>query len=163
MDRSMLLAEVPFKNEGSLVVGSMHFESLNSEKTRISQMNEVYAMTKDGRRVVIAGDHNFGDGSVENKSVPEEFRDLWLASNGRCKDCETMPKTNQFPAWRPDRIFYRGPESLEDAKVERVGNFTIRGHEKEQLAEIEKDGVVRCPSDHFGLVARISLSAQVTK
>lgn len=81
MDRSMLLAEVPFKNEGSLVVGSMHFESLNSEKTRISQMNEVYAMTKDGRRVIIAGDHNFGDGSVENKSVPEEFRDLWLASN----------------------------------------------------------------------------------
>ena len=45
MQRSMLLAEVPTEDGGNLVVGSMHYESLNHPEERIKQMEEVYKAT----------------------------------------------------------------------------------------------------------------------
>ena len=71
MQRSMLFAEVPTEDGGNLVVGSMHYESLNHPEERIRQMEEVYKATEKVKRVVIAGDYNFSDETVENKHIPK--------------------------------------------------------------------------------------------
>ena len=41
--------------------------------------------------------------------------------------------------------------------MEIVGNFTVNPYEGDNFSAIENDNIVRCPSDHFGLIAKISL------
>ena len=67
MQRCMLLAELFVENGDNIMVGSMHYESLNHEKERIAQMNEVHETASKACRVIIAGDYNFSDNMPENK------------------------------------------------------------------------------------------------
>ena len=70
MQRSMLLAELFTEDGSNIVVGSMHYESLDHPAERIRQMKEVYAATEKANTVIIAGDYNFSDNMEENKHIP---------------------------------------------------------------------------------------------
>jgi hypothetical protein len=71
-----------------------------------------------------------------------------------------MPYNGRFPVWRPDHIIYRTNEQkLEDNKdeLEIIGDFTVYPYEHQTFDMISKDGQVRTPSDHFGLLSKITL------
>ncbi len=157
MGRSMTFAELVGEGQ-SLVVGCVHYESLDNPRARCSQIAAVQAATQDCERVVIAGDYNFSDGWPENKAIAKEFRDLWLETReGQLEQAETMPQTPVFPAWRPDHVLCKLPGDLSGASIDRLGDFTIPPYEHEGVALISKDGQVRTPSDHFGLYALLPL------
>ena len=68
-----------------------------------------------------------------------------------------MLKSPEYDRWRPDHVLCKLPVSLEGASIEKIGEFTIPPFEKEGVKKIEEDGIVRSPSDHFGLYAVIPL------
>ena len=68
-----------------------------------------------------------------------------------------MPKTPKYSSWRPDHVLCKLPVSLKSASIEKIGEFTIPPYEKEEVKKISEDGIVRSPSDHFGLYAVIPL------
>ena len=43
------------------------------------------------------------------------------------------------------------------AKIGKVGEFTIKPYEGDKVEDVEKDGVVRTPSDHMGLLVNFRL------
>jgi len=73
-----------------------------------------------------------------------------------------MPKTAKFPSVRFDHIVHKRKKELglaSDKKdeISIIGNFTIYPFEQEKYQLVEKDNLVRTPSDHFGLLSKIYL------
>ena len=75
----------------------------------------------------------------------------------------SMPKTKRFPAWRPDKVvtleYDQGKKHWHCVKAEIIGKrptsyFAELGQD---IMEIEKDKIVRTPSDHMGIVADFEL------
>ena len=77
------------------------------------------------------------------------------------KDDFSQQKTScKYPAWRPDKVVTQtDPESKKpywksiSAEIigkEAIPSFAEKG---EDASMVEKDGVVRTPSDHMGIVA----------
>lgn len=66
----------------------------------------------------------------------------------------TMPQTDRYSAWRPDRILIKS-KNWKAVAIERIGDFTIPPYEQQQVEEIVNDGHVRTPSDHMGLTCLI--------
>lgn len=65
-----------------------------------------------------------------------------------------MPKTIHFPAWRPDRLLARC-KHFEPLLFDIIGRFPCPSYEGEDIMTIKKDGMVRTPSDHYGLLGTI--------
>lgn len=99
------------------------------------------------------GDFNFDSRSgKEEKAIPEKWKDIYL---GRHESVGlTMPDTNKFAGWRPDRMLIKS-ENYRPEEIEIIGNFTVPPFESDKLEDIKNDGVVRTPSDHFGLAALV--------
>lgn len=156
----MLFAELADAEGRNLVVGSMHYESLTGhEMHRQEQIQAVQQMCHKCDRVIIAGDYNFSNYGQENKVIDPVYCDLWLKIHNDHEKGYTMPKSNKFAAWRPDHVLVKVPKSVElgKAQIEKIGEFTVPPFEGQRVSDLEKDGVVRSPSDHFGLLAWIPL------
>ena len=69
MTRSMLFAELVGSKGENIIVGSMHYESMNHTEERISQIKQVQNITSHCDRVIIAGDYNFSDNYPENNEI----------------------------------------------------------------------------------------------
>jgi hypothetical protein len=117
---------------------------------------------------IIAGDFNFTDGWAEDKAI-SSYIDVWKTgkkhfskwSNEEMRELGyTMPPTTQFPPWRPDHIIYKcknQQNNLGENEIGIIGDFTIPPFEEDHFTKIASDGLVRTPSDHFGLISKISL------
>lgn len=117
---------------------------------------------------IIAGDFNFSDGWQQDKSIVEYY-DLWKVGKRHLSKWATqqmrltgftMPKTTQFPSCRPDHIIIKSKNKMQNAdknEIEIIGDFTVTPYSDQVFRLIEKDGIVRTPSDHFGLISRIYL------
>jgi hypothetical protein len=70
-----------------------------------------------------------------------------------------MPPTKQFPPWRPDHIIFKANSNNLKAEHEIavIGDFTVPPFEQDHFSQVAQDGVVRTPSDHFGLISKIVL------
>ena len=69
MQRSMTFAELVGSKGENIIVGNMHYESLNNTEERISQIQQVQKITSHCKRVIIVGDYNFSDKYSENKEI----------------------------------------------------------------------------------------------
>jgi len=49
------------------------------------------------------------------------------------------------------------PKTAKKDEISIIGNFTIYPFEQEKYQLVEKDNLVRTPSDHFGLLSKIYL------
>lgn len=99
------------------------------------------------------GDFNFDSRlGKEEKAIPKEWEDIYLTAHKNVG--LTMPNTNKFTGWRPDRMLFKS-KNYSPEQIEIFGNFTIPPFEADKLEDIQNDGVVRTPSDHFGLTALI--------
>ncbi len=69
-----------------------------------------------------------------------------------------MPQTTRFAPWRPDHILCKLPGHVDYklAQIYKIGEFSIPPFENDNHLKIGLDNVVRSPSDHFGLVCRVS-------
>lgn len=68
-----------------------------------------------------------------------------------------MPPTTRFPPWRPDHIVYRSnyTKLIGQHEIGIIGDFTLPPYEEEHYSKLAQDGIVRTPSDHFGLISKI--------
>lgn len=73
----------------------------------------------------------------------------------------TMMPSLRFPPWRPDNIIMRGNKGYvwekEEHEIAIVGGFSIPPYEANSIYDIAKDGMVRTPSYHMGLLANICI------
>ncbi len=138
---------------------------MNNEAERINQLKVIGEINKEMDICVIAGDFNFSDGCPENQTIAG-YTDIWkegkrhfsqFASKEMKESGFTMPSTGRFPAWRPDHVIYRSALEKGEDEIEIIGDFTVPPYEKDTFDMIAKDGQVRTPSDHFGLMAKIQL------
>jgi tyrosyl-DNA phosphodiesterase 2 len=155
MGRRLLVAEVD-TGAGSVVVGTVHLESLKHNRdVRSEQLQVVFPLLKAASAdVVLTGDFNFcSSWAAENASLDPEFVDLWPALRGRApgytedtdvnvmlRNVKAKDKSVRFDrvllrsvggAWRPRSIHLLGTAPIAAASPDVF------------------------PSDHFGLAAAI--------
>ncbi|ETO31775.1 hypothetical protein RFI_05343 [Reticulomyxa filosa] len=123
-------------NSEKFLIGTVHLESLsNNFRVRKEQWNQLFACfhkkidLKNPCHFLIMGDFNqcatepelarsqaIRNGNNENNikieelELDKEWSDCWLVRNKnelQERPGYTMPPTDEFPAWRPDRILYR--------------------------------------------------------
>ena len=72
-----------------------------------------------------------------------------------------MLKTPQYAPWRPDKILYKA-QNIGVVDTQIVGNFTIPFYVQkgETMQMIEKDGLVRTPSDHMCIITDFAMTQQ---
>lgn len=71
-----------------------------------------------------------------------------------------MLETNNFAAWRPDHIMIhrnKGNQLKGEHEIAVIGDFSLEPQHNSSIYDVKEDGIVRTPSDHFGLFAKISL------
>jgi endonuclease/exonuclease/phosphatase family metal-dependent hydrolase len=143
MGRRLLTADFP----RGLRVGVCHLESLANVGLRSEQMRTAFAALRPAPRSILLGDFNFADGAPEALSIDPDFVDAWPAAHpaspGYTRDTRANPMGRfgrEDKQERLDRVLLRGPKlkSIEMLGTEPIG-----------------EGLY--PSDHFGLLARISL------
>jgi endonuclease/exonuclease/phosphatase family metal-dependent hydrolase len=157
MDRSLLIAEPINGIEGrKVLIATSHLESMDSAKIRKEQMKDAYhLLEKTGvEDVIICGDFNFDNSSKQEAEVYENVGYEDVMSRYVDSEAFTMFKTTQFPPWRPDKILHKGAQ-LKPVNGFICGKFaTPTFKEKgEAAALVEKDDLVRTPSDHLSVVA----------
>lgn len=116
----------------------------------------------------MVGDFNFNSTWIEEEKVllDNGFRDVM--HDHVDKEEWTMPKTQMWPAWRPDKVVTQATPSKEEfdkpywksTGAEIVGkeatpSFAAAGEDPSMILQ---DGVVRTPSDHMGIVADFEYS-----
>jgi len=158
MGRNLLLTEINHSfdniNYSNIIIATSHFESLNNAKLRKQQLETSFEILNNSETAFLMGDFNF-DSSWKNEEVniDKNFNDCWFnfrdKNNLNDEDRYTMPKSNHFPAWRPDRILYKNDKFLELEYFEIIGN--------NQIEQDEYNNVVKTPSDHYGLFAMFKL------
>ena len=155
MNRTLLIAETYF-NKQKFLISTVHLESLNhSTQRRKEQLKFSFDILKESENSILMGDFNFDPKSSEEKNIDLNYKDLW-----RNLDLNfTMPKNSFFNSWRPDRIILKS-NYWEGNKCFCVGRFCIERYFGNNFLEIEKDGVVRTPSDHFGIIGNIFLNEE---
>ena len=72
----------------------------------------------------------------------------------------TMHKSKRYPAWRPDKVVMQDDSRSEKywkcTKAKIVGNQATAEFAGEDPAQVASDGIIRTPSDHFGIVATLT-------
>ena len=66
----------------------------------------------------------------------------------------TMPKNSFFNSWRPDRIILKS-QFWDISQCFCVGRFCVDKFFGQDFLEIERDNLVRTPSDHFGIIGSV--------
>ena len=129
---------------------------------------------KNEPNCIVLGDYNFDNGSEYKANIIDHgFEDViksQFQQDEQINSCEefsySMPKTNKFNMWRPDKICM--PTLSDERKLsmeyylkaqdcQKIGAFSCPPYEKDDMHEIIKDGIVRAPSDHMGLIVDICL------
>jgi len=157
MGRSLATAHFKLNGEPA-VISTVHLESLDNERLRKGQLDAIFPYISISPFALLCGDFNFHHTwTTEQANLQSDYVDAW----GSLHDISaepgfTMPATRSFPAWRPDRIIIKSSSW-------RVSNVEIIG--KEPLAKYRHfadptplaDSIVKTPSDHYGVVATLSL------
>ena len=128
-------------------------------------MKDVFgAILKDQPNSVVLGDYNQDSQSQYTKNISDfGFEDIILNfEQSQGYEVEefgfSMPKTPKFPAWRPDKICMpKIAGHLKPVDVQKIGAFCVKPYQNDDLHAIEKDGVVRAPSDHMGLIVDLKI------
>jgi uncharacterized membrane protein YfcA/endonuclease/exonuclease/phosphatase family metal-dependent hydrolase len=163
--RGVLLAGIKLSGR-SICIAVVHLESpLARGPQRRKQLQEVFAHLRAAKSddAILLGDFNFGQGSPEEATIPESFKDLWLATHQRPTSKKTpalvpagftwnieknpMARTGSFPgefSRRLDRILLRS-DYWHSRSSRIIGDQPINAKNPQLF-----------PSDHFGL--RIVLS-----
>ena len=129
---------------------------------------------KNEPNCIVLGDFNFDNRKeLESNIQAFDFEDVIKTQFEADENINTfedfsfsMPKTNQFSKWRPDKVCM--PTLSEEKKehmeyyikaqdAQKIGAFSLEPYEQENMQLIAKDGVVRTPSDHMGLLVDICL------
>lgn len=159
MGRNLLFTEINYVSENgnykNFITGTSHFESLNSAKQRKNQLENSFDLLGLSDNSFLMGDFNFDSTwKQEEININKDYLDCWFMSKDKCglndEDRYTMPKSERFPAWRPDRIIYRNSGMFE------LEFFEILGKEKIEQ-DINEGGNVLTPSDHYGLFAMFNI------
>ena len=158
MGRNLLITEInhSFDNQkfSKIFIATSHFESLNNAKLRKEQLETSFNLLNKSKNAFLMGDFNF-DSSWKNEecNIDKNFKDCWFESrdknNLNDEDRYTMPKTDQFSAWRPDRILF------EDENLFELDFFEIIG--KDPIEQDNPNNFVKTPSDHYGLFAMFNV------
>jgi len=161
MDRHLLTAKLHVHGEPFLI-GTVHLESLNSTAVRRAQLETVFPiLNRTCDNSMLVGDFNFSDGWDENQYLDAQYCDLWtsLVPSGAGADPGyTMPSDGHYDAWRPDHALLRAArDRFKPEKIQIIGKEPCRGGSA-ACTECHNKGRVCTPSDHFGLVATISVS-----
>lgn len=152
MGRSLYIADTVV-NGKHIAVATSHFESLDNSQRRKEQLAIAFKALEAYDDALLMGDFNFDSTwNNEEKVIPPEYRDVWI--DIKKINTWTMPQTDRYSAWRPDRILIKS-KNWKAVAVDRVGDFSIPPYEHQQLEEIVVDGRVRTPSDHMGLACKI--------
>jgi tyrosyl-DNA phosphodiesterase 2 len=160
MERSLLATPflLPRKNSTDskdevFVVSTSHLESLDQfAKARISQIDETMQILASSPHAIFCGDCNCSAEAKENSHFTEEFSDTWKLINSDDPGY-TMPKTDMFPPWRPDRIYLKSlSQRISCQDIIKIGTDPI------DYPELDPSTVaVQTPSDHNGLFAKLTL------
>lgn len=173
MGRELCIAKVDLAGGKQLVVATTHLESpcpapptwnqmFSSE--RVSQAKEAFNRLKNYRNVVFGGDMNWDDKQDGNPPLPDGWCDAWMnlrpGEEGLTYDSKENPMlSGSRLRKRLDRLYC----VLQDFKlesIERVGTTPIPGvsfqKERKVKKEVQKMTLPVLPSDHFGLLLKIS-------
>ena len=161
-----------------LYIATSHFESLDNPgfiKNRFTQMHDTFGVIlKNEPNCVVLGDFNFDnkeeyESNVEAHSF-EDVIETQFTKNEQVHPVEnfsfSMPQTHRFGKWRPDKICM--PTLTDEQKsqfeyyfkaqdAQKIGAFSLAPYENDEMHEVAKDGIVRTPSDHMGLIVDIAL------
>ncbi len=155
MGRNLLIAETIYSKNNELfplLVGTSHFESLNNAPFRKAQLEDSFNILNTSTTSLLMGDFNFDPSwEQEQKVLDQNYSDsfqVWKERNYLDIEGYTMPKTHQFPAWRPDRILFK---SLSLNYFEILGVDPIDQEQGTCYAQ------VLTPSDHYGLFSKFNI------
>lgn len=171
MGRRLILAEVNLQRKVNnseneytyepFIVSTAHFESLNNANLRKAQLKQTFSILNKSALAFLMGDFNFDPSwKAEQANIDKSYNDSWeLHANQKnltTEDSYTMPATESFSAWRPDRILFR-----DLLNVFKYDHFEILGKDKIQV--VSPDPIysqVATPSDHYGLYLRLSINIE---
>lgn len=162
MGRKLLCAQISLPNEECLTVGTVHLESLNTQRVREAQLEICRDNLPRGKSVLV-GDFNFcsernysGSLPLDNDCLeiilgPDKYEDLWAKLRpgevGYTFDSERNKMLLKYEQARYDRIMTSLHESILTAtSIELIGDKVI---DKETCLEIENDEEVDPISDGF--------------
>lgn len=153
MDRDLLLMETRV-NGVTLHVGTVHLESRKSSANmRGHQLRTIFKTLRDVANVVIMGDFNFcASWEEENDRIDPAYHDLWELLRGDEPGYTEDTAINRMrylikgkhKQVRFDRILLKSV-AWQAASIDLLGTEPISPDEPDVF-----------PSDHFGLVCRIS-------
>eukprot|EP00742_Colponemidia_sp_Colp-10_P001319 GILJ01001421.1.p1 GENE.GILJ01001421.1~~GILJ01001421.1.p1 ORF type:complete len:231 (+),score=24.07 GILJ01001421.1:333-1025(+) len=161
MARTLLVAHATV-NERPLLIGTVHLESLANRMKREQQMAIAFPLMKAEKRSMLMGDFNFHHTWPEQAALDEKFIDTYAATHDLTTEPGyTMPQTRRYSAWRPDRIMIQDDPSWSVRQVQIIGNRVMSIFEEDDAngRTVTVDGVVRTPSDHYGLYCELDLES----
>jgi endonuclease/exonuclease/phosphatase family metal-dependent hydrolase len=158
----VVLVQLQFANTNTMVVGSCHLAPFNTGAAdRMEQMKCAMSMLTNTDKVIIAGDYNMRKPEDAKFEKTFSLKDAWKEAGSKWQNQYTWdsldhtaknPETGTYNCYhdggfgfkcRFDRIYYRGNLSVSNFAL--VANKPIGGSKRHFL------------SDHFGMVATISL------
>eukprot|EP00347_Sterkiella_histriomuscorum_P019482 403341465 len=159
MGRSLLLAECQI-NDQPVIVATSHFESLNNQEIRKQQLEIAQPLVSLVDNGFLMGDFNFDSSwRSEQANIDKEFEDIYLTLNQGVESF-TMPKTPEFPQWRPDKILVKKSSKWKPKSIDIIGRFSIPSFKLEDPLQIQVDQKVRTPSDHYALFTVFEFQTQ---
>jgi tyrosyl-DNA phosphodiesterase 2 len=164
MARMCLTAHLTVNSE-TILVGTVHLESLANRDTRAQQLKLISEIMKDNSTNLIMGDFNFDSeknylkndkNPIENENLKNycsDYIDIWpflRKEEGKTFDTDLndMLNTSQNEKMRYDRIILKS-KSWIATSIEMLGT---EGFEKD-----EQRNAKVFPSDHFGLKSTIEI------
>jgi len=160
MNRNLVIGELKvkeFERNKNIVFASSHYESLENEDLRKTQLENSFEVLNSFSNSLLVGDFNIDDKlqASEIKNIDLKYYDSWLIWKNRNnlaeEDGYTYYEDKSEPAQRIDRIM------LNKDSYYKLNDFEIFGKEKIQVDEKFNFGTIETPSDHQGLYAEFVL------
>lgn len=140
---------------GLVAIGGVHLESMKQmTPTRLTQIDECVPLLCAAPTAIWLGDFNAGPASEEDQRIRTAFRDAWdelVSEPGYTRDTTQnamLARLKDDRHQRIDRVFIRS-NAFTPTSIRMLGTQPIEG----------TSGLV-FPSDHFGLVAELTCTAQ---
>lgn len=154
--KRLLTAQIPFTTH-TLAVGVVHLSSqraAHGERKRREQLSTLLESFEDASELLVLGDFNLPEGQLFELFSQHQLRDLWRVLHPALPGFTFDPRSNPLAAqtsstgrpFRYDRIFLRS----------RSG-WLLPEH-LELTAQTPVEPAQTPPSDHFALLAQLSLS-----
>ncbi|CAF0761642.1 unnamed protein product [Didymodactylos carnosus] len=169
MGRSLLFTQLKFGTE-TILVGTVHLESLNSREARSQQLKicksifETYTADDQHTTCLLMGDFNFdanGSENVEHMTLLSNWLDVWPTVKGPNNlgwtfdtSTNTMLKNHPKTTSRLDRIMIAS-SVRKPAQIEIIGNKCVEQMQLETATMNNRTTSLSniFPSDHYGLMA----------